>query len=91
MAGTGEGRYPGIPHLPNPEYSDLDPAWKETNEGDKDYPVKDVGKGPVGTYQVVSFFSKERSTDRQSYGPGFPWSGERPMTPLHKARLGNMP
>jgi hypothetical protein len=28
---------------------------------------------------------------RQSYGPWFFWSGERSMTPRHKARLGNRP
>jgi hypothetical protein len=83
--------HPGIPHLRNPEYSDLDPVWKETDEGGKDYPVKDVGKGSVGTYQVVSFFSEERNMARQSYGLGFPWSGERPMTPLHRVSLGNRP
>jgi hypothetical protein len=91
VAGTVEGMHPGIPHLRNPEYSNLDPVWKETDEGGKDYPGNDFGKGRVGTYQVVSFFLKERSMRRQSYGPWFFWSGERSMTPRHKARLGNRP
>jgi hypothetical protein len=86
-----EGRHPGILRVSHSEYRDLDPVWKETDEGGKDCPVNDVGKGSVGTYQVVSFFSKERSADRQSYGPWFPWHGEKSMTPLHKARLGNRP
>src|SRR5271169_2045447 len=83
--------HPGILRVSHSEYRDLDPVWKETDERGEGCPFENAGKGCVGTYQVVSFFSEERNTDRQSYGFGFPWSGERSMTPLHKARLGNRP
>jgi hypothetical protein len=86
-----EGMHPGILRVSHSEYRDLDPVWKETDERGENHPVKDFGKGSVGVYQPASSLSEERNADRQSYGFGFPWSGERSMAPLHKARLGNRP
>ena len=67
-----EGGYPGVPCVSYSEHRDIDPVWKETDEGDNDCPFHVLGKEIVDLHQCLSYFSVETSASHQSYGPRSP-------------------